>query len=139
MLRLTAIVRPGAKATEEALTKAQDFFKKAREAIDARDKDQAKTLLKQAIAAWPGLAAAHQALADLAEQSGNEDEMLAAYRAWTASGPRTPLPWNRLGAILEARKDYKGALQAFNQSLKVEWNQPPTLDAKNRVEKLVDH
>jgi Flp pilus assembly protein TadD len=48
------------------------------------------------------------------------------------------LPWNRLGALLEKRKDYKGALEAYNQSLKVEWNQPPTIEAKARMETLLN-
>ena len=39
--------------------------------------------------------------------------------------------------ILEKRKDYKGALEAYTQSLKVEWNQPPIIEAKSRLEKLV--
>jgi hypothetical protein len=137
LLGLTAAVKKDAKAAEAALAKAQDLFKKARDAMDANKKDDAKTLLQQAIAAWPALTAAHQALADMAEQSGNENEVLEVYRRWTSSGARTPLPWNRLGAILEKRKDYKGALEAYNQSLKVEWNQPPTIDAKARLENML--
>ena len=76
-------------------------------------------------------------LADLCEKGGNEDETLDAYRQWTASNPQTPLPWNRLGQIFEKRKDYKGALEAYTRSLKVEWNQPPAIEAKVRLEKLV--
>ena len=137
LLGLTAVVKRDAKEAEAALAKAQNLFKMAREALDAGKKDDAKSLLKQALAAWPALTAAHQALADLAEQSGNEDEMLDVYRHWTASGARTPVPFNRLGAILEGRKDYKGALEAYTQSLKVEWNQPPTIEAKARMEKAL--
>jgi len=50
----------------------------------------------------------------------------------------TPLPWNRLGTILEKRRDYEGALKAYSLSLKVEWNQPPTLEAKTKMEKLLN-
>lgn len=138
LLGLTAAVKKDAKAAEAALAKAQDLFKKARDAMDANKKDDAKVLLQQALAAWPALTAAHQALADLAEQSGNEDQVLEVYRRWTSSGARTPVPWNRLGTLLEKRKDYKGALEAYNQSLKVEWNQPPTIEAKARMEKLLN-
>jgi tetratricopeptide (TPR) repeat protein len=138
LLGLTAAVKKDAKAAEAALAKAQDLLKKARDAMDANKKDDAKSLLQQAVAAWPALTAAHEALADLAEQSGSEDQMLEVYRRWTGSGARTPVPWNRLGAILEKRKDYKGALEAYNQSLKVEWNQPPTIEAKARMEKLLN-
>jgi len=139
LLGLTAAVKKDAQGAQAALAKAQDLLKKARVALDAKKNDDAKALLRQAIAAWPGLTAAHEALADLAEQGGNEDEVLEVYRRWTGSGARTPLPWNRLGAILEKRKDYKGALEAYNQSLKIEWNQPPAAGAKLRLEGILGH
>jgi hypothetical protein len=58
------------------------------------------------------------------------------YRAWAAAGAATPLPYNRIGQILEKQKDYKGALDAYTTSLKIEWNQPPIIEAKERVETL---
>ena len=76
----------------------------------------------------------YQALADAAEKSGNEDRILDAYRLWTISGPRQPLPWNRIGEILEKRKELRGALEAYKKSLRIEWNQPPTMDAVKRLE-----
>ena len=47
------------------------------------------------------------------------------------------LPYNRIGEILEKRKDYPGALAAYTQSLVVEWNQPPIIEAKSRVQRIV--
>ena len=41
----------------------------------------------------------------------------------------------RIGQILEKRKDYKGASEAYARSLRIERNQPPIVDAKNRVDK----
>ena len=55
-----------------------------------------------------------------------------------SSGTATPLPYNRVGEILEKRKDFKGALEAYTQSLKVEWNQPPTGEAIRRLEKALN-
>jgi tetratricopeptide (TPR) repeat protein len=137
LMGLTAVVTNDAKEAPPELAKAQELFKKAQQSIQAGKTDDAKALLKKAIAASPDMSAAYQALADLCERTQKEDEALEVYRQWTRAGARTPLPWNRLGEILEKRKDYKGALEAYTQSLKVEWNQPPALEAKARLEKLV--
>jgi Tfp pilus assembly protein PilF len=134
LMGLTAGVKRDAKEAAQNLVKAQDLLKQAQQASDANKPADAKDLLKKAIALSPDFTAAHQMLADLCEKAGNEDETLEAYRQWTASNPQTPLPWNRLGQLLEKRKDYKGALEAYTRSLKVEWNQPPAIEAKTRME-----
>ncbi len=135
LIGLTAGVKRDAKEAAQNLAKAQDLLKQAQAAAKPAD---AKDLLKKAIALAPDFTAAYQALADLCEKTGNEDEILDVYRQWTASDPRTPLPWNRLGELLEKRKDYKGALEAYTRSLKVEWNQPPAIEAKVRLEKQLN-
>lgn len=135
LIGLTAGVKRDAKEAAQNMVKAQDLLKQAVQAADASKSAEAKTLLKKAIVLSPDFAAAHQMLADLCEKAGNEDETLEAYRQWTASNPQTPLPWNRLGQLLEKRKDYKGALEAYTRSLKVEWNQPPAIEAKVRLER----
>jgi Tfp pilus assembly protein PilF len=134
LMGLTAGVKRDAKEAAQNLVKAQDLLKQAVQASDASKPAEAKTLLKKAIVLAPDFAAAHQMLADLCEKAGDENETLEAYRQWTASNPQTPLPWNRLGQLLEKRKDYKGALEAYTRSLKVEWNQPPAIEAKIRME-----
>ena len=50
---------------------------------------------------------------------------------------RNPFPWNRIGEILEKRKDLRGALNAYKKSLKSEWNQPPTIEAVKRLEATI--
>ena len=137
LVGLTAVVKKGADEPASQLAKAQELLKEAQQAIKANKTDPAKVLLKQAIAASPNLMEAYAAWADLCEKGGKEDETLEAYRQWTHAGARTPMPWNRLGEILERRKDYKGALEAYTQSLKIEWNQPPAIEAKSRLEKKV--
>ena len=81
----------------------------------------------------PKLDAVHQRLCELAERGHDENTVLAAYQAWAAAGPRTPLPYNKIGAILDRRGDEKGALEAYTKSLEVEWNQPPIIEAKSRL------
>ena len=137
LIGLTAVSKKGANEPTVPLAQTQQVLKQAQEAIKSGKTDLAKSLLKKAIAASPEFMDAHQALADLCEQGGKDDELLEVYRQWTGAGAKTPLPWNRLGEILEKRKDYKGALEAYKRSLKIEWNQPPALEAKARLEKLV--
>ena len=119
-----------------ARARAQELLMRARAAIDSGKAAEGRGLLKQAVEVDARLWAAYEKLADLAEQSGSDDQRLEAYRLWADAGPATPLPFNRMGEILERRKDYKAALEAYTASLKVEWNQPPALEAKSRLERL---
>ena len=134
LMGLTAILGPDQKQTAQAADKARELFAQA---VKESDAGKARELLKQAIAADAGMSAAHQALADLYEKAGDQDAALKTYQDWAAAGASTPLPYNRIGQILEKRKDYKGALDAYSQSLKIEWNQPPTIEAKAQMEKLL--
>jgi hypothetical protein len=139
LIGLTAVVSKGAGEPASQLAQAQELLKQAQQALKASKSDEAKALLKRAIVASPSLMEAHQALADLCEKDGKEDEILEAYRQWTHAGALTTTPWNRLGEILERRKDFKGALEAYKQSLKINWNQPAAIEAKSRLEKLIGH
>ncbi|MCY2995330.1 MAG: hypothetical protein NTY19_46825 [Planctomycetota bacterium] len=138
---VTAAVAKGQIATPPGqLAKAREALAAATGAVEAGRLDEARRLLEAAIAADSGLSAAHQALGELLERKGDEDTALRVYQAWAAAGAATPLPYNRIGEILDKRKDYQGALAAYTRSLEIEWNQPPTIAAKSRVQKLVlDH
>jgi hypothetical protein len=136
LMALTTIVAADQKVAAEAAEKARELLTKALQALQSNDLKTAKDLLQQALKTDATLAAAHQALGDIAERSGDEKAALEVYRAWAAAGAATPLPYNRIGQILEKQKDYKGALDAYTKSLKIEWNQPPIIEAKERVEAL---
>jgi len=41
------------------------------------------------------------------------------------------------GALLEKRGDFRGALEAYRKSLETEWNQPPIMEARRRLEQIV--
>jgi tetratricopeptide (TPR) repeat protein len=138
LIGLTAAVRADAKPdVAKNLAEARSLFAKAARAIADKQEDKAKEFLKKAVGIDPSLTAAHQALADLLERAGDESAALDEYRSWAQSNLSTPLPYNRIGEILEKRKDYKGALDAYTKSLKIEWNQPPIIEAKERVGVLV--
>jgi len=138
LIGLTAIVRKGQEEAAAEIAQAAKLFETAVKALDAGNQAKARGLLKQSIEANPRFAPAHQKLADLCERAGDETGALAAYRGWAEAGAVTPLPYNRIGEILEKRKDTKGALEAYTKSLEVEWNQPPTINAKARMERLLD-
>ena len=135
---LTAVIAKGQQDTAPAqITQARQALSEAMKASEEKRADQAEKLLHTALQADPTLTAARQALADLHERQGNESAALQAYQSWVSARPNTPLPYNRIGEILEKRKDYPGALAAYTQSLVVEWNQPPIIEAKSRVQRIV--
>ena len=138
LLGLTAVTKKDAGQPAAELAKAKDLLNQAQQAIKAGKTDQAKTLLKQAVTTSPGLMETYETWADLCEKDGRDDQTLEVYRLWTRAGAATVAPWNRLGELLERRKDYRGALEAYKQSLKINWNQPRALEAKTRLEKQLN-
>jgi hypothetical protein len=135
---LTAVIAKGQQDRAPAqITQARQALSEAIKASEEKRADQAEKLLHTALQADPTLTAARQALADLHERQGNEVAALQAYQSWVSARPNTPLPYNRIGEILEKQKDYPGALAAYTQSLVVEWNQPPIIEAKSRVQRIV--
>jgi tetratricopeptide (TPR) repeat protein len=140
LISLTAVARDEKAAADRAAAqaRAKEGLTKGLAAFNAGKDAEARDLLSQAVKEDPSLEAAYQALLQTCERLKDEEGVLAACRAWVAAGARSPLPYNRLGQILEGRKDYKGALDAYTRSLQVEWNQPPTIEAKARLEKLVN-
>ena len=136
LIALTAVVK-SSPAGQVAAAQAVELYNQAVQALRDNQDAQAETLLKKAVAADPSNAGACQALAQLYDKMKNEDLAFEAYRAWAAAGPNTYIPYNRIGQIYEARKQYKQALEAYTRSLQIEWNQPPTIEAKSRMEKLV--
>jgi tetratricopeptide (TPR) repeat protein len=139
LIGLTAAVDAGQDLeAAQRVAMAKELLAQALAAISAKDDAKARALLKQAVQKDPTLWDAHRALADLCEKGGDDNVLLQVYRDWADAGAIAPLPYNRMGQILEKRKDYRGALDAYTRSLKVEWNQPPIIEAKSRMEKLVN-
>jgi hypothetical protein len=140
LIAMTAAVKQGRSDIEAiavAQAKAGEWLKKGIAAVDAGKDADARTAFQEARKADPKLDAAHQRLCELEERGHDEKAALAAYKAWTDSLPRTPLPYNKIGQILERQADFKGALDAYTKSLEIEWNQPPIIEAKSRLQKLL--
>jgi len=136
LIGMTAAIRRDPVETSANLARAQEILKDAKIKLEEKKNDIAKKLLNEAVSISPELMEAQEMLADICEKAGNEDELIRTYRRWTRANPHTPGPWNRLGELLEKRKDYKGALEAYKRSLEVEWNQPPIIEAKTRMDKI---
>jgi hypothetical protein len=118
----------------EVAARAKKALEDGKAAFLAGRLDDARRLIREAIMQAPALQDAYPALADVAERKGDADWMFDAYHIWSISGPRQPLPWNRIGELLEKKKDTRGALEAYKRSLRIEWNQPPVMDAVKRLE-----
>lgn len=123
LIAMTAAVKQG-KADIEAIAAAQakagQWLKKGIAAVDAGKDADALEAFGQALKADPKLDAAYQRMCELEERSHDEKAALAAYKAWAASGARTPLPYNKIAQILERQGDAKGALDAYTKSLDIE-------------------
>jgi hypothetical protein len=138
LIALTAALAKGQNAEPpKNLVEIRDLLAQgAKLAADKKDKESIE-VVKKAVAIDPTFTTSHQALLDLYEKAGDEDVVLEAYKAWVQAGATTPLPYNRIAQILEKRKDFKGALEFYTKSLKVEWNQPPIIEAKKRLEIVI--
>jgi hypothetical protein len=139
LMAMTAAVAKGQSTeTPKNLAQIRDLLNEAAKLVAEKIDDKAIEKVKQAVALDPTQTTSQQALADIYERKGDEANAMAAYQAWVQAGAATPLPYNRIGEILEKQKDYKGALESYTKSLKVEWNQPPIIEAKKRLEGIVN-
>ena len=138
LIALTAVVAKGQSAeTPKNLIEIHDLLAQAAKLATDKKDTEAIEVAKKAVAIDPTFTTSQQALLDLYEKAGDEDVVLEAYQAWVQAGATTPLPYNRIAQILEKRKDFKGALDFYTRSLKVEWNQPPIIEARKRLETVV--
>jgi len=135
LVSVTAVTKKDPQAADAERARAQALLAQAQAALAAGQEPEARELFGQAVAADARLWPAWEKLADLAERGGNDDAKLAVYRQWAEAGAVSPVPYNRLGELLERRKEYPGALEAYRRSLEVEWNQPPVIEAVRRLEK----
>jgi len=135
LIAMTAVVDKNAvSVSAEAAAQARERLVQGRAAAAKGDLATARTALKETLELDPGQQDAYRLLADVCERKGDEDWLLDAYGLWSHSGPRSPLPWNRTGEIMEKRGNTQGALEVYKKSLAIEWNQPPVMDAVRRLE-----
>jgi hypothetical protein len=137
LVGLTAAVKGGPTGTAAERAGAAALLAQARAADAANRLDEALRLYRQAVGVDLALADAYPAMLAVAERMKDDDRVLEAAWTWGLSGLPAYLAWNRFGEILEKRGDLRGALEAYRKSLEIEWNQPPTLEARRRLEAAV--
>ena len=62
----------------------------------------------------------------------------ALCKRWFAAMPSNYQAHNVLAKFLEAKGKLPEALAEYKKSLELEWNQPPTIEAKARLEKQLN-
>jgi len=135
LMGLTSVLKRAAKQfTPGELTKIAELTKQGAEAAKNRDNETAEKLFRQVIAMDPKKWDTYQQLADVLEQGKKENALLDHYQTWVRNGALVPGPYNRIAEIMEKRKDLRSALEFYTRSLQVEWNQPPVIEAKRRLE-----
>jgi hypothetical protein len=138
LMGLTALLKKDLKPlSPEDLARVRELLGKAAAAVKSKDNDAAEKLFRQVLALAPKQWDAYQQLADLLEQKKSEEALFEHYQLWVRNGAVVPLPYNRVAEILEKKKDLRGALESYTRSLQVEWNQPPVIEAKKRLQNEV--
>jgi hypothetical protein len=135
LMGLTALLKKDLKPlSPEEMARVRDLVGKAAAAVKSKDNDAAEKLFRQALAMAPKQWDAYQQLADLLEQKKSEEALFEHYQLWVRNGAVVPLPYNRVAEMLEKKKDLRGALEFYTRSLQVEWNQPPVIEARKRLQ-----
>jgi len=136
-LGITAAVNAETRVSDTDAAVAKQLLKDALAADAAGKQDEAQSLSREAVSKDPALGDAYRANLDMAEKTHDDEKVLEAAWMWGISSCRATMPWNRIGEILEKRGDKRGALEAYVKSLGIEWNQPPIMDARRRLESQV--
>ena len=135
LMGLTSVLKRDVKPlTPEQTAALAGLMQRAAAAMKQKDSVAAGQALRQALDLDPKKWDAYQLLADALEQAGDEEQLLEHYHRWVRNGAVVPLPYNRIAELLEKKKDRRGALDFYTRSLSVEWNQPPVIEAKRRLE-----
>ena len=77
-------------------------------------------------------------LTEIHATSDGVDAFTALCKRWFAAVPKNYQAHNMLGKFLESKGRLAEALAEYKRSLELEWNQPPTIDAKVRLEKQLN-
>jgi TolB-like protein/tetratricopeptide (TPR) repeat protein len=114
-----------ATATWQALLQRSpqdaDIYIGLGEALDGSGRgDEAEARFRQAVAAEPAFPSAHNALANHLFARGRIVEAAAEYRTVTELVPSSASAWSNLGGAMQMGGDFKGALEAYGRSLKLE-------------------
>lgn len=119
-----------------AAAKALDDQAKA--AADKGDRAAAQQLSREALAKDATYLPAHVRLADLLEQAGDTEAALKELYRVVRIDPQHLETYLRIGAIYERQKQWQKAMEIYRLSLQANPNQPPVMQAMDRVKKAIE-
>ncbi|NQU76616.1 MAG: hypothetical protein HQ546_09925 [Planctomycetes bacterium] len=137
LLGVTAGVKADADTTCQGVTgdaaKAKTLTDQAEQLMAKMQYDQAEGLLKQATAADPNSGRAFFMLGRTYRLSNKLPEATKVYRLAAGLLPESTEVLNELAEMLETQGKKIQASAVYRQSLRVNWNQPPVLNALDRL------
>jgi hypothetical protein len=140
-LGLTAAILPAAGGSIPAVTrdseKSRRLAEEGRRLSESGKPVEAAEKLEAALRADDRNTAAWMTLANLRAETDTVAAFTALCERWLQSSPENYQAYNMLGQFLEKKSRFAEALAAYRKSLEIEWNQPPTGAAVNRLEKKV--
>jgi hypothetical protein len=117
--------------------KSQALLQEALKLLADNKADQANAKLQQSVQADDQNIAAWKEWANLTAKTAQPDAATALSRKWIAAMPKSYEAHNMLGQLLEKDGKFPDALKEYRESLRLEWNQPPIVEAAKRVQQKV--
>jgi tetratricopeptide (TPR) repeat protein len=133
-------VTSGTKSKQETFVKgdveaARKLDDEARQAADKGDRVKAMELVRAALAKDATCNPARSRLADLLNQAGQVEQAEAELRKVIQIDPQYLDAYLKIGSMCEQAKRWDDAIAIYRQSLQANVNQPPVLQALERVKK----
>ena len=140
-LAVTAAIMPETTVSTPTVAhdpqKSQTLLQEALKLREAKKDADALAALEGSLKADDQNAGAWMALTEIHAQSDTVQAFTALCQRWFQAMPKNYQAHNALGQFLEKKEKYADALVEYQQSLKLEWNQPPTIEkVKALKEKL---
>jgi hypothetical protein len=140
-LAVTVALRPEAKGPlgpARDAKKSQSLLQEALVLKQAKGTAPAIAKLEAAIQADDQNVGAWVTLTEIRAATDGADAFTALCKRWFAAMPGNYQAHNVLGKYLEGKGKLPEALAEYKKSLELEWNQPPAIEAKTRLEKLLN-
>jgi len=146
-LGLTAAILPAASGAGPAAApivprdaeKSRVLAEESRRLVEAKKPAEAAEKLEAALQSDDRNTAAWMTLAGLRAETDDVAAFTALCERWLKACPENYQAYNMLGQYLEKKGRLAEALAAYRKSLQIEWNQPPTGAAVNRLEKKTNN
>jgi hypothetical protein len=124
---------PGDRGPQGDRAQAEALVKQAEARIAEGQYAAAEAALRDAVAADATCGRAYYLLGRVCRDTTREKEAVRYYRKASGILPESTEILNELGALFEVQGNRLQALTAYQQSLEVNWNQPPVLQAVSRL------